>query len=45
MKKVTPEKYRELYEIYPVNHGRIKSIADERAEINELLASIGKEWD
>ena len=45
MKKVTPEKYRELYEIYPVNHGKIKSIADERAEINELLASIGKEWD
>lgn len=45
MKKVTPEKYRELYEIYPVNHGKIKSIAEERAEINELLASIGKEWD
>ena len=45
MKKVTPEKYRKLYEIYPVNHGEIKSVAEERAEINELLASIGKEWD
>lgn len=45
MKKVTPEKYRKLYEIYPVNHGKIKSVAEERAEINELLSSIGKEWD
>lgn len=45
MKKVTPPKYRELYEIYPAKHGKIKSIAEERQEINELLTSIGKEFD
>lgn len=45
MKKVTPAKYRKLYEIYPVKHGKIKSVAEERAEINELLTSIGKEYD
>lgn len=45
MKKVTPEKYRAKYEIYPVNYGKIKSVKEERNEINELLKSIGKEWD
>ncbi len=45
MKKVTPPEYRKLYEIYPVKHGKIKSIAEERAEINRLLESIGKEYD
>ena len=45
MKKVTPPEYRTLYEIYPVNHGEIKSVAEERAEINRLLESIGKEYD
>lgn len=45
MKKVTPEKYRKKYEIYPVKYGKIKSVKEEREEINELLKSIGKEWD
>lgn len=45
MKKVTPEKYRALYEIYPVSYGKIKSIAEEREEINLLLKSIGKTFD
>lgn len=45
MKKVTPAKYRKLYEIYPVKHGKIKSVAEERATINELLTSIGKDYD
>ncbi len=45
MKKVTPPKYRKFYEIYPVKHGRIKTIAEEREEINNLLRSIGKDYD
>ena len=45
MKKVTPPKYREKYEIYPVKYSEIKSVKEERDEINELLKSIGKEWD
>ena len=45
MKKVTPSKYRSLYEIYPTSHGNIKSIAEERLEINDLLESIGKKYD
>ena len=45
MKKVTPQKYRSLYEIYPMKHGKIKSIAEERAEVNHLLKSIGKDFD
>ena len=45
MKKVTPPKYRSLYEIYPIKHGKIKSIAEERAEVNYLLKSIGKDYD
>ncbi|MBE7013125.1 MAG: [FeFe] hydrogenase H-cluster radical SAM maturase HydE [Ruminococcaceae bacterium] len=45
MKKITPPRYRELYEIYPANHGRIKSVAEEREEINRLLTSLGREYD
>lgn len=45
MKKITPPKYRYMYEIYPVNHGEIKSVAEERQEINSLLKQIGKDYD
>lgn len=45
MKKVTPPKYRALYEIYPVKHGKIKSVAEERAEINQLIKSLGRDYD
>lgn len=45
MKKITPPKYRAMYEIYPVNHGNIKSVAEERAEINRLLTDLGREYD
>lgn len=45
MKKITPPKYRHMYEIYPVNHGKIKSVAEERKEIDYLLKQIGKDYD
>lgn len=45
MKKVTPPKYRALYEIYPVKHSKIKSVAEERAEINYLITSLGRDFD
>ncbi len=45
MKKITPPKYRALYEIYPVKYGAIKSVAEERQEINALIKSIGKDFD
>lgn len=45
MKKTTPERYRALYEIYPVNYEKIRTIAEEREEINSLLKSIGKRYD
>lgn len=45
MKKVTPPRYREMYEIYPVDYGKIKTITEEREEINSLLKSIGKSYD
>ncbi len=45
MKKITPPKYRAMYEIYPVNHGKIKSIAQEREEINRLLTELKREYD
>ena len=45
MKKVTPEEHRYKYEIYPVKQTKIKSVKEEREEINNLLKSIGKEYD
>lgn len=45
MKKITPPKYRAMYEIYPVKHGKIKTISAEREEINRLLSEIGREYD
>ena len=45
MKKVTPPQYRDKYEIYPMKHGKIKSVKEEREEINNLLKSIGKDYD
>ncbi len=45
MKKVTPPKYRALYEIYPVKHGKIKSVAEERAEVNRLITALGRDYD
>jgi biotin synthase len=41
MKKVEPYKYRKLYEIYPRDEDKIKSISEERREVERLIYSMG----
>lgn len=42
MKKVEPYKYRKLYEIYPKELGKEKSIKEERLELEEFIKSLGR---
>jgi len=37
MRKITPPKYRELYKIYPIDLGEIKSIKDERIDLENAV--------
>lgn len=42
MKKLEPYKYRRLYEIYPKPLGEEKTILQEKEELNEYIAHMGK---
>lgn len=41
MKKVTPEKYRSLYEIYPTET-KVENVKDERERLCEFIKSLGR---
>lgn len=42
MRKVTPPAYRKYYEIYPVDYGAIRSVAEEREELEQFVRSLGR---
>lgn len=42
MRKVTPPEYRKFYEIYPADFGAIKSVAQERAELEDMIRKLGR---
>lgn len=45
MKKLTPPKYRAMYEIYPADYSHIQAIDTERQQLNALLDGLGKCYD
>lgn len=42
MRKVTPPEYRKFYEIYPADFGAVKSVAAERAELEDIVWKLGR---
>lgn len=42
MRKVTPPEYRKFYEIYPADFGAVKSVAEERAELEDIVKKLGR---
>ncbi len=42
MKKITPPQYRNMYKIYPAELGEIKSIAEERCELDKQIRKLGR---
>ena len=42
MLKLEPHKYRTMYDIYPKPLGEIKTIADERRQLEDYIESLGR---